>query len=207
MSAGDSVPYFPYYGTCSAIHPAQSSCWSVPPIRFFQVARWMLPIYSALHLIPAVLFKRETFMRNPLKVLLKAAIGTGRSSAFLGIFVIIYQCKFPFNSRSCGFTWFFLAMNCFKNQSHGFLSTLSPSSPLYPLVQKIPKPLIDLLVSKYSFFIPGLFSGLALFVEEVRQFFPLVILPLFKFFFSPRNDGDPSWPCTSYLKDWKVSGL
>lgn len=109
MSAGDSVPYFPYYGTCSAIHPAQSSCWSVPPIRFFQVARWMLPIYSALHLIPAVLFKRETFMRNPLKVLLKAAIGTGRSSAFLGIFVIIYQCKFPFNSRSCGFTWFFFS--------------------------------------------------------------------------------------------------
>ncbi|KAE9408221.1 hypothetical protein BT96DRAFT_27185 [Gymnopus androsaceus JB14] len=152
MSAGDSVPYFPYYGTCSAIHPAQSSCWSVPPIRFFQVARWMLPIYSALHLIPAVLFKRETFMRNPLKVLLKAAIGTGRSSAFLGIFVIIYQ-----------------SMNCFKNQSHGFLSTLSPSSPLYPLVQKIPKPLIDLLVSKYSFFIPGLFSGLALFVEEKRR--------------------------------------
>lgn len=58
-------------------------------------------------------------------------------------------------------------MNCFKNQSHEFLSTLTPSSPLYPFVQKIPKSIIDSLVSKYSFFVPGLFSGLALFVEEV----------------------------------------
>ncbi|GAW06050.1 hypothetical protein LENED_007943 [Lentinula edodes] len=152
LSPGDPVPYFPHYATCSAIHPAQSSCWSVPTTRFFEVARWMLPIYGALHFVPAVLFKRSTFMQNPWKVLMKAAIGTGRSSAFLGIFVIIYQ-----------------SINCFKNQSHEYLSTLSPSSPLYPLVQKMPKSVIDLLISKYSFFVPGLFSGLALFVEEKRR--------------------------------------
>ncbi|KAJ3759818.1 hypothetical protein EV360DRAFT_93925 [Lentinula raphanica] len=152
LPPGAPAPYFPHYATCSAIHPAQSSCWSVPTTRFFEVARWMLPIYGALHFVPAVLFKRSTFMQNPWKVLLRAAIGTGRSSAFLGIFVIIYQ-----------------SMNCFKNQSHEYLSTLSPSSPFYPLVQKIPKSVIDLLISKYSFFVPGLFSGLALFVEEKRR--------------------------------------
>ncbi|KAJ3750554.1 hypothetical protein DFH05DRAFT_1467697 [Lentinula detonsa] len=152
LPPGAPAPYFPHYATCSAIHPAQSSCWSVPTTRFFEVARWMLPIYGALHFVPAVLFKRSTFMQNPWKVLIKSAIGTGRSSAFLGIFVIIYQ-----------------SMNCFKNQSHEYLSTLSPSSPFYSLVQKIPQSVIDLLISKYSFFIPGLFSGLALFVEEKRR--------------------------------------
>lgn len=33
----------------------------------------------------------------------------------------------------------------------------------------MPKSVIDLLISKYSFFVPGLFSGLALFVEEKRR--------------------------------------
>jgi hypothetical protein len=37
-------------------------------------------------------------MKNPLKVLMKAALGTGRSSAFLGVFVIIYQCEFDTSS-------------------------------------------------------------------------------------------------------------
>ncbi|KAF5385411.1 hypothetical protein D9757_005387 [Collybiopsis confluens] len=152
LSPGEPSPYFPHYSTCAAIHPAQTSCWSVPTIRFFEVAKWMLPIYGALHFVPAVLFKRSTFMKNPLKVLMKAAIGTGRSSSFLGLFVIIYQ-----------------GINCFKNQSHEYLSTLSSNSPLYPLVQKIPKSVIDSLISKYSFFVPGLFSGLALFIEEKRR--------------------------------------
>ncbi|KIK70861.1 hypothetical protein GYMLUDRAFT_32929 [Collybiopsis luxurians FD-317 M1] len=152
LSPGEVMPYFPHYATCAAIHPAQTSCWSVPTVRFFEVAKWMLPIYGALHFVPAVLFKRSTFMKNPWKVLIKAAIGTGRSSSFLGLFVIIYQ-----------------GINCFKNQSHEYLSTLSSDSPLYPIVQTIPKSVIDLLISKYSFFVPGLFSGLALLLEEKRR--------------------------------------
>ncbi|KAF9076157.1 hypothetical protein BDP27DRAFT_1389599 [Rhodocollybia butyracea] len=152
QSSNDPAPYFPHYGPCAAIHPAQSSCWSVPTVRFFEVAKWMLPIYGALHFVPAMLLKRSTFLKNPLKVLMKAAIGTGRSSAFLGIFVIIYQ-----------------SMNCLKNQSHEILTTLPASSPFYPLVKKIPQSVIDLLISKYSFFLPGMFSGLALFVEEKRR--------------------------------------
>ncbi|KAG7092485.1 hypothetical protein E1B28_008837 [Marasmius oreades] len=147
--------YIPNYGPCAAIHPAETSCFSVPPARFFQVFKWMLPVYGALHLIPPVLFKWKTFTKDPSRVLTKAIIGTGRSSAFLGVFVIIYQ-----------------SINCFNHQLHEYLFTrLSPSSSVYSLIHNvIPRWLIDLLLtSKWSFWLPGFLSGLALFIEEKRR--------------------------------------
>ena len=54
----------------------------------------MLPIYGALHFIPAVLFKRKAFMQDPGRMLLRATVGSMRSSAFLGVFVVIYQSRF-----------------------------------------------------------------------------------------------------------------
>lgn len=81
----------PRHVSCAAVHPAIDSCLSVPFDRFFEVFKWMLPIYGALHFIPTILFKRKEFFRQPLKMLLKAGWGTTRSSAFLGTFVIIYQ--------------------------------------------------------------------------------------------------------------------
>ncbi|KAI3615700.1 hypothetical protein WG66_011736 [Moniliophthora roreri] len=145
-----SSTYIPPYGPCAAIHPAESSCLEVPPMRFYQVFKWMLPIYGALHFIPPVLFKRKTFVQNPLSVLSRSAIGTMRSSAFLGVFVIIYQ-----------------SINCFNHSLHEYIYTrLSPTSP----VHRIPKWLIDLvLASKWSFWLPGFLSGLALFIEEKRR--------------------------------------
>ena len=95
--------YIHQYAPCSAIHPGQTSCLSVPADRFVAVFKWMLPIYGALHFVPAVLFKRKLFVKDPLKMLLKAAWGTGRSSAFLGVFVIIYQCM----SSTRFFSFFF----------------------------------------------------------------------------------------------------
>lgn len=83
--------YFPTYAPCSAVHPALTSCGSVPLDRFFAVFKWMLPIYGALHFVPAVLFKRKSFMQDPGKVLVRAGMGSMRSSAFLGVFVVIYQ--------------------------------------------------------------------------------------------------------------------
>lgn len=53
----------------------------------------MLPIYGALHFVPAVLFKWKAFLQNPSKVLVKAGVGSLRSSTFLGVFVVIYQGK------------------------------------------------------------------------------------------------------------------
>ena len=52
-----------------------------------------MPVYTALHFIPMVLFKRKAFVRDPSRMLGKAGVGTLRSSAFLGAFVVIYQCE------------------------------------------------------------------------------------------------------------------
>jgi len=73
-------------------------CENVPLHRFLEVFRWMLPIYGALHFVPAVLFKRKAFVQDPRKVLIKASLGSVRSSAFLGVFVVIYQSEQVFKS-------------------------------------------------------------------------------------------------------------
>lgn len=44
--------------------------------------------------MPAVLFKMEAFKRDPGKVLVRAGLGSMRSSAFLGVFVSLYQSAF-----------------------------------------------------------------------------------------------------------------
>ena len=134
----------------------------VPFDRFVAVFRWMLPIYGALHFIPTVLFKWKTFLKNPGKMLMKAAVGTSRSSAFLGMFVVIYQSKLSFSLvanplRPCRFA----AAFCFKNYLHDLLSSDTSI--------KLPQVLVDSLVSKGSFWFVGLLTGLSLFVEEKRR--------------------------------------
>lgn len=76
---------------CEAVHPWMDSCVLAQVDRFASVFRWMFPIYGALHLVPAVMFKRKTFFKKPWEMLGRAAWGTVRSSAFLGVFVAIYQ--------------------------------------------------------------------------------------------------------------------
>lgn len=89
--------YPPPLGPCEAIHHWRDGCSLVSPERFVQVFRFMFPVYGALHVIPAVLFKWQKFARTPAKVLIRALLGTARSSAFLGVFVVIYQsASFPF---------------------------------------------------------------------------------------------------------------
>lgn len=53
----------------------------------------MLPVYSALHLIPALVLRRHNFQRAPLRMLAKVVWGIVRSCSFLGGFVVIYQCE------------------------------------------------------------------------------------------------------------------
>lgn len=79
---------------CDAVHPWMDSCVLAPVDRFASVFKWMFPIYGALHLVPAVMFKRKTFFEEPWKMLGRAVMGTVRSSAFLGVFVAIYQGAF-----------------------------------------------------------------------------------------------------------------
>ncbi len=96
LLAGAKLPeglrtYGPPYGPCAAVHPDIDSCLTVQVAHFWEVFRWMLPIYGALHFIPMMLFRRNTFMKRPAHMLLRAALGTARSSAFLGVFVTIFQ--------------------------------------------------------------------------------------------------------------------
>lgn len=51
----------------------------------------MLPVYSALHFIPMLVLRRKSFVRDPIKMLGKAMLGTFRSSSFLAVFIMIYQ--------------------------------------------------------------------------------------------------------------------
>ncbi|KAF9459161.1 hypothetical protein BDZ94DRAFT_1300726 [Collybia nuda] len=144
--------YFPHYAPCSAVHPALTSCSSVPLDRFFAVFKWMLPIYGALHFVPAVLFKRKSFMQDPGKVLVRAGMGSMRSSAFLGVFVVIYQ-----------------TMYCYKHKFHKYLTLLKMSSSSSNPLKAVPQPLVDMLISKASFWFPGFMAGLSLFVEAKRR--------------------------------------
>lgn len=79
---------------CAVVHPELDSCITVQFAHFWEVFKWMLPIYGALHFIPVMLFRRDKLMKDPSRMLLRAAWGTGRSSAFLGAFVLIYQGKY-----------------------------------------------------------------------------------------------------------------
>ncbi|EJD01717.1 uncharacterized protein FOMMEDRAFT_142253 [Fomitiporia mediterranea MF3/22] len=145
LSAEEFSDFGPRYAPCEVVHPWLDSCMEVPLDRFLSVAKWMFPIYGALHLVPPVLFKWRHFLENPGEVFLRAGLGTARSSAFLGVFVVIYQTYF-----------------CLKHNLHRILS--SPRSPL-----KLRKEWIDILISKPSFWLGGMLSGLSLFVEAKRR--------------------------------------
>ncbi|KAI0638621.1 hypothetical protein C8Q77DRAFT_1091963 [Trametes polyzona] len=147
--------YGPHYGPCAAVHPELDSCMVVQVAHFWEVFRWMLPIYGALHFIPMMLFRRQTFLKRPKDMLLRAALGTARSSAFLGVFVCIFQGYF-----------------CAKHNVYDKLVALRASnarSLLAALAKRLPPWVTQLLISKFSFFVGGLLSGLSLFVEEKRR--------------------------------------
>ncbi|KDQ63978.1 hypothetical protein JAAARDRAFT_27652 [Jaapia argillacea MUCL 33604] len=147
MATSPEPSFGPAFGPCEAVHPMVDSCTALPFPRFMDVFKWMFPIYGALHFIPMILFKRNAFLKAPKDMLLRAGWGTTRSSAFLATFVIIYQTYF-----------------CLKHNLHSFLVSRQALS-----AYKIPQPLIDVLVSKPSFWIGGLLSGFSLFVEEKRR--------------------------------------
>jgi len=113
-----------------------------PIDRFFAVFRWTLPIYGALHVVPMLLFKRKAVARAPGPMVLRASWGTMRSAAFLGVFVAIYQGYF-----------------CAAQNSHRALV----GRP------HIPKWLLAALVSKPSFWLGGLLSGISVLIEAKHR--------------------------------------
>lgn len=129
----------------------------------------MLPIYGALHFVPPVLFKWGKFLADPGAVIVKAGVGSVRSSAFLGIFVVIYQSEpYPYIQHhllSC-----FSAIFCYKHKLHKVLTELKIKRKSTNLLARIPQSVIDsILISKLSYWLLGFASGLALFVEERKR--------------------------------------
>ncbi|KAJ7485672.1 hypothetical protein FB451DRAFT_1230689 [Mycena latifolia] len=83
--AADLPRYIPCYG----LHFDMTSCWGAALDKFTKVARWMLPIYSALHFVPTLLFRWHMLRADPARVLGRTGVGSLRSSAFLGAFVVL----------------------------------------------------------------------------------------------------------------------
>lgn len=85
---------------CEMVHPWCDNCYNTTFRRFFAVFRFMLPVYSALHLIPMLVLRRHHVQRDPLRMLARAILGITRSCSFLGVFVMIYQALFCLRSNS-----------------------------------------------------------------------------------------------------------
>jgi len=67
-----------------------SVCSYAPLDGFFSVFKWVLPVYGALHFIP-ILFKWKNFLKDPGSVIVRAGLGSMRSSAFMGFLVVTNQ--------------------------------------------------------------------------------------------------------------------
>jgi hypothetical protein len=157
-----SVPpsYGPQVSPCAAIHNWRDDCVPTNLERIFQVMGFMAPVYGALHLIPAVLFRQKAFVRDPAKVLTRALAGTARSSFFLGIFVAIYQ------SLLCGKSNLYLLLAALRARAANTKAAAPLAARLGALV---PERLQNSLVSKSSFWLLGFCAGTAASLEEPRR--------------------------------------
>ncbi|KAF7344435.1 hypothetical protein MSAN_01924700 [Mycena sanguinolenta] len=139
----------PRYVPCAGLHPMADSCKTVAVTRFFEVARWMLPIYTALHFVPSLLLRWRSFRTDPASFLTRVGVGSLRSSAFLGAFVIICE-----------------GVLCSKHKLYEWIMAAPTSSPLRKL---LPQGFVDLLISKGTWWLSGFATGLALFIEDRRR--------------------------------------
>ncbi|EPQ31596.1 uncharacterized protein PFL1_00929 [Pseudozyma flocculosa PF-1] len=131
---------------CALVHPWEAShLWS-PVDRFFEVTRWILPVYLTLHFVPAMFLRPGSFLKDPMRAFLRSLFGSVRSSSFLGVFVIIYQTIF-----------------CALHSSHGWLVN-SPT-----LKDRVPAWLLKLLLSSEMKWLAGFATCGSLFIEHSRR--------------------------------------
>jgi hypothetical protein len=134
----------PPYGPCVTTHPHLTHCLSVPPDRFVSVARWILPVYGAVHFVPLLLFKRAAFARTPIRMILRTLWGTVRSTAFLSAAFAVYQ------------GWFCMMQNAHRavgGQRSGVVPEWFRAS----------------LVSRPAHWLGGLIVGLSVFIEAKHR--------------------------------------
>ncbi|KAG8932210.1 hypothetical protein FRC01_000132 [Tulasnella sp. 417] len=131
----------PPMASCAAIHPHRNHCIPTGIWRVYETGKWMAPMYGALHFVPLLLFKRKRLMKEPFTTLVKALLGTIRSSAFLGVYVAIYQ-----------------SYICFLHLLYRL--PLDPS--IAPAFRRF-------ILSKPLWWFGGILSGMSLFVEDARR--------------------------------------
>ncbi|KAH9173334.1 hypothetical protein EDB89DRAFT_1959235 [Lactarius sanguifluus] len=125
----------PPYGPCAMAHPSHPRCLTVPQDRVLAVARWTLPIYGALH------FRSRA---RPLHMILRAAWGTARSTAFIAVAVVMYQ------------GWF-----CGMQNAHRALTALG--------TEVVPAWMLDSVLSRPAHWLGGAVMGLSLFMEAKHR--------------------------------------
>ncbi|KAJ6608213.1 hypothetical protein B0H10DRAFT_2068601 [Mycena sp. CBHHK59/15] len=141
----------PHHAPCHVFHPTLDGCLRMTLTRLVTVTTAMLPIYSALHFVPTILLRWRMFCDSPRSVLARAAVRSLRSSFFIGVFTTI-----------------FLAGICIKNRLYDGL--IASPALVFALLRKVlPPRAVDFLVSKASFWLLGIFSGLSILVEDPRR--------------------------------------
>ncbi|CAO1623830.1 unnamed protein product [Parajaminaea phylloscopi] len=131
---------------CHIVHPWESSHWWGPLDRFVEVTRWILPVYLTLHFVPALFLRTGSFLKNPVRVILRSIFGSVRSSSFLGVFVIIFQTIF-----------------CAAHSLHG---RIEQSEYLRSVT---PKWFLDFLVGAKLHWMAGFLTCGSLFVDHARR--------------------------------------
>ncbi|KAJ6524551.1 hypothetical protein B0H19DRAFT_1200245 [Mycena capillaripes] len=140
-------PDIPRYLPCCGLHPHFDSCVHTYFILLFQVARQVIPLYTARHLTGIVLrFKIDGSYPG---MILRTGFGIMRSCVFLGAAVVLSE-----------------AIWCVKHRLYEWLMEAPASSVLR---QIFPQHMIDMLISRYSWWSPGLLVSLALVFEDKRR--------------------------------------
>ncbi|KAJ7229187.1 hypothetical protein GGX14DRAFT_692951 [Mycena pura] len=161
-------PDLPHYIPCCALHPMATSCIVFACTRFLEVARGILPVYSVLHFVPGIIFRWKMFRAEPMRTVLRAGVGSLRSSAFLGAFVVVCQgiFHFRFSPSAHPDADIFPGVFCIKHRLYEQLMAASATSPLRRL---LPRRLVDVLISRGTWWFSGFATGLALLVEDKRR--------------------------------------
>ncbi|KAG0312870.1 hypothetical protein BGZ97_010763 [Linnemannia gamsii] len=73
---------------CAGLHPWVDSCRETNIDRFVGVTKTIFPVYATLNFVPLVVLRMKLLLKE---VLSKTTFNTLRSSAFLAVFVALYQ--------------------------------------------------------------------------------------------------------------------
>lgn len=85
-----------YYGdpdrvNCVMAHPHTTNHLYAFTEVFASVWKRIMPVYLTLYLVPSLFLRPSAFLKDPKKSLLRIILGASRSSAFLGLYNVLFQ--------------------------------------------------------------------------------------------------------------------